>query len=207
MASLACWHMTAMPPEIVHLIERDVVDHGWDQNLQRSEVGSGNVDQVIRNSKNGWIPTDHWSAGWIWYYVNKINRNNFLYDITDIDGSNMQFTNYGPGEYYNWHQDQDVDSFYTPRFVEGSTQNRHEDQAIVSGEYVRKLSFVLQLSDPRDYTGGELQFMNHRSKPFCAPKNLGTLIVFDSRVRHRVRKVKSGLRKSLVGWVVGPRWK
>ena len=40
-----------------------------------------------------------------------------------------------------------------------------------------------------------------------APKQRGTMIVFDSRVRHRVRKIKSGTRKSIVGWVVGPRWK
>jgi PKHD-type hydroxylase len=32
-------------------------------------------------------------------------------------------------------------------------------------------------------------------------------MLFDSRTPHRVRKVRSGLRKSLVGWVVGPRWK
>ena len=42
---------------------------------------------------------------------------------------------------------------------------------------------------------------------YFAPKQKGTLIVFDSRTKHRVRTVKSGLRKSLVGWVVGPRWK
>jgi len=199
--------MTAMPAEIVHLIERDVAQYGWDQDLQPSEVGSGNLNTRIRNSKNGWIATDHWSAGWLWYYISKINRNNFLYDITDIDGHNMQLTNYSEGEFYGWHQDQDIDSFYNPATNESSTENKREDQTIVHGEYVRKLSFVLQLSHPDDYTGGELQFMNVRGKPFCAPKNLGTLIVFDSRVKHRVRKVRSGVRKSLVGWVVGPRWK
>ena len=78
-----------------------------------------------------------------------------------------------------------------------------------NGQWVRiaprDISILFYLND--DYTGGELQFMNVRGKPFCAPKNLGTLIVFDSRVKHRVRKVRSGVRKSLVGWVVGPRWK
>ena len=38
-------------------------------------------------------------------------------------------------------------------------------------------------------------------------KEKGTIIIFDSRMRHRVRKVKSGTRKSIVGWVEGPRWK
>ena len=31
--------------------------------------------------------------------------------------------------------------------------------------------------------------------------------LFDSRTQHRVLPVKSGLRKSIVGWTVGPRWK
>ena len=81
------------------------------------------------------------------------------------------------------------------------------DFLTVQGEYVRKLSFSLQLSDPEDYTGGEVQFIDNSRKSFFAPKQKGTIILFDSRTPHRVRKIKSGLRKSLVGWVVGPRWK
>ena len=82
-----------------------------------------------------------------------------------------------------------------------------DSNAILQGEYTRKLSFTLQLTDPKDYTGGELEFIDNSNQRFMAPKTRGTLVVFDSRVRHRVRKVKTGLRKSIVGWVVGPRWK
>ena len=81
------------------------------------------------------------------------------------------------------------------------------DQLKIQGEMVRKLSFSLQLSAPEDYRGGELEFIDNNNKPFLAPKQRGTMVVFDSRLRHRVRKVKSGLRKSNVGWVLGPRWK
>ena len=72
---------------------------------------------------------------------------------------------------------------------------------------MRKLSFSLQLSDPDQYTGGELEFLDNSGKTMFAPKQRGTMVVFDSRLKHRVRRVKSGLRKSIVGWVVGPRWK
>ena len=85
--------------------------------------------------------------------------------------------------------------------------NISQDLVTMQGEYVRKLSFSLQLSDPEDYTGGEVQFMDNGRKTYFAPKQRGTLIMFDSRTPHRVRKVKSGMRKSLVGWVVGPRWR
>jgi len=91
--------------------------------------------------------------------------------------------------------------------VIASKNNISKDQIILQGELVRKLSFSLQLSDPEDYEGGELEFLDNQDEPFFAPKQKGTIVVFDSRVKHRVRKVTNGLRKSIVGWVVGPRWK
>jgi PKHD-type hydroxylase len=143
----------------------------------------------------------------LWYYIQKSNRENFCYDIVDIDGGNIQYTQYGEGQFYNWHQDADIDAFYKPQLIPGSGINMYQDQITLQGEYVRKLSFSLQLSDPSEYTGGEVQFLDNGGRTYFAPKQRGTLIIFDSRVKHRVRKVKSGMRKSLVGWCVGPRWK
>ena len=206
MAYLTCWHMTDLPTEIVEIIERDLQKH--DEHVQDSLIHGEEVDKVIRNSKNLWIPTSNWIGGWLWYYIDKINRENFCYDLTDIDGGSIQYTQYGPGQFYNWHQDADIDLFYKPQLTPASGMNMSQDQVTLNGEYVRKLSFALQLSDPTDYTGGEVQFLDNSSRTyFAAPKQRGTLMVFDSRTKHRVRKVKSGLRKSLVGWVVGPRWK
>jgi PKHD-type hydroxylase len=74
-------------------------------------------------------------------------------------------------------------------------------------ELVRKLSFVVQLSDPDDYEGGNLQLLDEAGRSYIAPRRRGTMILFDSRAQHRVLKVTSGLRRSLVGWTVGPRWK
>ena len=74
-------------------------------------------------------------------------------------------------------------------------------------ERVRKLSFSLLLSDPDTYEGGNLQFLDEAGKSYIAPRQRGTIILFDSRAQHRVQKVTKGVRKSLVGWTVGPRWK
>jgi len=205
MAHLSCWHMTDLPTDIVEIIERDL--QKYDEHAHDSQLTGKEVDKVIRNSKNLWIPTSNWIGGWLWYYINRSNRENFCYDIVDIDGCNIQYTQYGPGQFYNWHQDADIDSFYKPEMLPSSGHNMSQDQITIRGEYVRKLSFSLQLSDPKDYTGGEVQFLDNNGKTFFAPKQRGTMIVFDSRTKHRVRKVKSGMRKSLVGWVVGPRWK
>jgi PKHD-type hydroxylase len=72
---------------------------------------------------------------------------------------------------------------------------------------VRKLSFSLLLSDPDEFEGGNLQFMDEAGKTYFAPRQKGALILFDSRAQHRVQKVTKGTRKSIVGWTVGPRWK
>ena len=205
MASSVCWNFTELPLDIIDILDRDI--QKFDASVQPSRVGGDIQNSYIRNSQNTWIPTSHWISGWLWYYVSKINRDNFLYDITDIDGGTLQYTHYREGQYYNWHSDTALDTYHKPKQVHREGENRGQEETIQVGEYVRKLSFTLQLSDPTDYRGGEVEFLNSEGQRFLAPKQRGTMIVFDARTRHRVRKVKEGLRKSIVGWVVGPRWK
>ena len=65
----------------------------------------------------------------------------------------MQYTRYGEGEYYKWHNDAGISSHYKPvssgNRVEGLTQDFVNENI----ELVRKLSFTLQLSHPDDYEG------------------------------------------------------
>ena len=65
----------------------------------------------------------------------------------------------------------------------------------------------MQLSPPDDYEGGNVQLLADSGGSYIAPRKRGTVILFDSRTQHRVLKVTKGVRKSIVGWVVGPRWK
>ena len=74
-------------------------------------------------------------------------------------------------------------------------------------ELVRKLSFSIQLSSPEDYEGGNLQLLDEADKVTFIPRQRGCIVLFDSLTQHRVLKVTKGTRKSIVGWVVGPRWK
>ena len=205
MAFLTTWNMTDLPSEMIDILEKDI--EKFDDWQDDSKVMGNQLAPKIRNSKNAWIPTEHWIGGWIWYYIQKANRENFLYDLWDIDGGSIQYTHYEPGDYYTWHVDGDITSSFKPNIKPGSGVNISEDLVLQKGECVRKLSFSLQLSDAKDYKGGEVEFINSAGERYFAPKQKGTLIVFDSRTKHRVRTVKSGLRKSLVGWVVGPRWK
>jgi PKHD-type hydroxylase len=205
MAFQSIWYFTDIPKDIVDTLTEDVKK--FDSQFSDSKLYGDNLDKVVRDSKNTWIPTAHWIGGFLWYYINRANRENFLYDLTCIDGESIQYTQYGEGQFYNWHIDAGIDTSYKPQQIIGSGSNIAQDLITVQGEYVRKLSFSLQLSDPEEYTGGEVQFVDTNKRTYFAPKQRGTLVLFDSRTSHRVRKVKSGVRRSLVGWVVGPRWK
>ena len=191
MANTCCWYETRLPENLI----KDILD-----NLNKidesvfidSEVDIYNPSvKDIRKSKHCWIPTTHWIGGFTWHYVMKVNRENFLYDISHIHDETIQYTSYKEGNFYDWHTDQDISDINEP------------------DQYVRKLSFTLQLSNEDEYTGGNLEFadFDDGKVKFTVPKSRGTMIVFDSRTPHRVCPIESGIRKSLVGWAVGKRWR
>ena len=213
MAYQSIWYYTGLPKDIVNILD-DYVSEKFDSEMRDSELIGRHKDKNKRNSENAWINTNHWIAGFLWHYVNKANRENFLYDLTNIDGENLQYTKYSEGQYYNWHNDAGISNYYKPQYVANSGNSDEDSDNLqvtdflkTSCELVRKLSFTLQLSDPDEYEGGNVQLIDDSGKSYIAPRQRGTIILFDSRTQHRVIKVKKGVRKSIVGWVLGPRWK
>ena len=213
MAYQSIWYYTDLPEKVVDLLAEDLTEK-FDPQMQDSRLHGDSLNKEKRNSQNAWIPTEHWVGGFIWHYIQKANRTNFLYDLSHIDGETIQYTKYGVGDYYNWHQDSALHLHYRPNKmeqpVEGSLDNNDEfliNSVKINCEIIRKLSFSIQLSDPDDYEGGNLQLMDENNKSYVAPRQRGSIILFDSRTPHRVQKIRSGERKSIVGWVVGPRWK
>ena len=97
-----------------------------------------------------------------------------LFDISSVEPP--QLAEYATGDKYDWHLD------YGPGHAA-----------------FRKLSVSVQLSDPKDYEGGELEMWPST----VAPRGQGALIVFPSFLPHRVRPVTRGVRYSLVAWAVG----
>lgn len=205
MAFQSIWYFSDIPEKIVETIEEDLTFNFQNQ-MGDSKLMGDALNRDRRNSKNAWIPTNHWTAGFVWHYIERANRENFLYDIRNIDGENMQFTQYDVGEFYSWHNDAGISGQYKPVSVGNHHEGRAQDYLNENIELVRKLSFVVQLSDPDDYEGGNLQLLAEDGKSYFAPRKRGTVIVFDSRTSHRVLKVTRGVRKSLVGWVCGKRW-
>lgn len=207
MAFQSIWFHTELPEDIVEIVEKDFEKIKVERNLEESRIGGNGLDEDIRKARNTWIPTTHWIAGFVWHYVERANRENFRYDLTCIDGENLQYTVYGEGEHYTWHCDEDLSSAYKPQNVGYRDKNVIlNDNANFDTEYIRKLSFSLQLTDETTYEGGNFQLMDGKSTYF-APRKRGTLVVFDSRAMHRVLPVTKGIRKSIVGWTLGPRWR
>ena len=192
MANTCCWYETRIPESFIESITSDLdkIDESLFLN-SRINLEKQTLDNDIRKSKNCWIPTSHWIGGFLWHYIMNANKDNFLYDISHIEQDLVQYTQYNKGDYYSWHTDMDICDINEP------------------DQLVRKLSFTLQLTNHDEYTGGDLEFadFDDSTQRFTVPKSRGTVIVFDSRIPHRVLPIKSGVRKSLVGWVVGKRWK
>ena len=206
MALQSVWYFTDLPEDVVDIIEKDLSEK-FDSQMQDSRLHGDSLNKDKRNSQNAWIPTQHWVGGFMWHYIMRANRENFLYDLRNIDGESMQYTRYGEGMFYDWHNDSGLATHYKPVSVGNRTEGRQQDFVNENLELVRKLSFALQLSSPDDYEGGNVILLDEAGKKYIAPRQRGTVVLFDSRTQHRVNKVKSGVRKSIVGWVVGPRWK
>ena len=96
---------------------------------------------------------------------------------------------------------------YKPVSIGNRQEGLAQDFVNENIELVSKLSFVLQLSDPDDYEGDNVQLLDEAGNSYMAPRKRGCIMLFDSRTQHRVLKVTKGTRKSIVGWTVGPRWK
>ena len=111
-----------------------------------------------------------------------MNAQHFRFDLTGF-GEALQLTNYDQSEngMYGWHQD-------------------------YGGGVSRKLSMAVQLTDPSEYEGGNLQVMTS-SEPQNVRKQRGLIAIFPSYVMHQVTPVTQGSRQSLVTWVSGPAFK
>ena len=66
----------------------------------------------------------------------------------------------------------------------------------------KKLSFSLILNE--NYEGGELEFKDSNEN-ISLNLNKGDMVIFPSTLLHRVKPVTNKIRKSLVGWMIGPR--
>ena len=170
---------------------QDIINMGHQQKAEEAKVGhknqkGGQHDTKKRITTISWIPFNAMPQMYtiIERTMLQVNGNHFGYEGMQIT-EQAQFTEYPKGGFYDWHMDSDVNCRFEPP--------------------VRKISMTILLSPPNEFEGGDLEFMTEGNKP---PQLLqGQAIFFCSLIRHRVSKVKKGIRRSLVMWFGGPPFK
>lgn len=155
---------------------------GKSENGPRVELG-------VRDSKVSWfLPDDQNMVIWkkLTEVVTEVNRRFFKFDLTGIyEPAQMGLYTAKTNSHYDWHIDSDVSDNGAPR----------------------KLSMALMLSDPSEFSGGELQLKATNDKEISVEQKQGRAWFFPSYMIHRVSPVMVGVRKSLVMWVGGPEFK
>lgn len=169
----------------------EIISHARKLPAEAAGVGhERRCDETVRDSVVRWVHPDNddfkAAFAFVDHYFEWANANAFAADTKFV--RNMQFTEYHASSagHYKWHQD---------TFLESSEV------------YARKLSMVIQLSDPQAYEGGALDLdVSQRPDP-AQLRARGTVIVFPSFIFHRVLPVTKGERCSLVVWKEGPPWR
>jgi len=165
-----------------------VIDAGHAQKPEDAKVGSSKTGGGAHDTKKrvttiSWIPFVEMKEMYqqIENQMLKVNNNHFGFAGMTLTEP-AQFTEYPKGGFYDWHMDSDTSFLHEPT--------------------VRKISMTLLLSNPSEFKGGELQFLD-RGREIKDLKQ-GQAIFFASFLRHRVAQIKRGVRRSLVMWFGGP---
>ena len=172
----------------------NIIDLGLKSKIKKSltlkEANYGIKDES-RDSLNGEL-TNQWIYDMLYPYLDEANKSagwNFEVDWSET----LQFTVYKEGGHYHWHRDAGIDSSYAYK----------EDRGENFKGKIRKISMTLLLNDPKNFEGGDLEFLGTETNKE-AFRQQGTCIIFPSFLAHKITKVKSGTRYAIVGWVHGP---
>jgi PKHD-type hydroxylase len=154
------------------------------------------IEQIRRSKVNFVERTDE--TAWIFSRFNGIidSLNAEFYGFELNGYSTFQYTVYDAEDkgMYDWHMDMLMSGVENDDSASGDT---------------RKLTLVLVLSQIGiDYVGGEFELnLGLEERSVHVPINKGKIIAFPSWMIHRVKPVIRGVRKSIVIWVEGPKFK
>lgn len=165
--------------------ELDILQEKAKKAKDPATVGQNVENQEVRRTSLSWLcPKEFaWAYERVALVVAKVNFYHYRYELTNISGA-IQLGNYKAANKgkYDWH----IDSGYMS---------------------MRKLSFILQLSNPEEYKGGDVHIKIGKDASPALPKKRGDMVIFPSHTLHRVKPIKSGNRQSLVAWISGPTFK
>lgn len=171
----------------------DIIRLGQRAKPETAKVGTpipggkdGKLDKKKRITEISWIPFNEPQAGPMYNIIEqamqRVNINHMGFDLPQLTEM-AQYTHYPTGAFYDWHTDSEVN--------------------FVNQPCVRKISMTILLNDPKEFKGGNLQFMDN-VKDNNNDLKRGEAVFFASFIRHRITPVTKGDRKSLVMWFGGP---
>lgn len=159
-----------------------------DSEALRKDIRESKVKFISRDNENGWI-FDRFNDS-----INRQNADYYGFDLYGYDS--FQYTVYEGDKngQYDWHSD----LLYGTEL--GDT---------LHNSITRKLTLVMLLNEPEvDFTGGEFQMnVGREESAITMDMKRGTIVMFPSFILHRVKPVLSGVRKSIVIWVEGPKFR
>ena len=160
--------------------------HSAASNLEKKKATVFNdTEDEVRSSRVCWLDNVPEIKGLLIPFIDMGNKNAFGVDLNYQ--AEIQYTEYysTEGGHYGWHQD-----------INWGNPDPND----------RKLSITVQLSDGDEYEGGTFEFSEVENPPITSRKK-GTVLIFPSYLFHRVTPVTKGVRRSLVAWFWGPRWR
>lgn len=147
-----------------------------------SGAGSGKVRDDIRMSKimfadltKATTPAHDKLVETVRYF------NREIYNFKELYPQAWQFTQYD-GSYSGFYK-------------------KHADTGASGSMKARKVSTSIQISNEDEYEGGELIVYPNKQDAIVAPKGLGTLTIFPSKMLHEAKPVTSGTRSSMICWL------
>lgn len=165
--------------------------------IQDAAVGVGEKTEVVntnvRRTKIRFIYAGDWRFQYIFdiFWKTAISANNDFFQFNISRLNYLQFAEYNSNQLAEYKAHHDV--FWM------------NDDPV----YHRKLSAIIQLSDPKDYEGGNFEIVDSSVGTRPPPEDVrsqGTIFYIPSFVTHRVTPVTSGIRYSLVAWFDGKKW-
>jgi len=183
------WNGVLPAPVCQAVLDEFDDDDFYASEIQRSD-GSVVIDDRARKTHQVFVEPAHWTGSFITHFAEQAN---LLWGLDLVGLGTMSILRYSEGSHFGWHVDTLVyDTTAYTQFPE-------------AGVLERKLSVTINLSDPADYEGGDLEFLNATGQRFAQSelRERGSIVVFPSTVGHRVTPVTRGVRYALVGWMVG----
>jgi PKHD-type hydroxylase len=186
-----CYFKSYFTPEQCDKILRD----GLELPAQDAKLGVAGMSEYsnddYRKSKIRFIqqtnhPQFQWLFDELWKMGMQANRDWFNFHITNL--SFIQLAEY--------------DESY-----QGEYKKHHDVFWINNDIYHRKLTCVIQLTDPSTYEGGDFEMYDLTQYPSKEElRTQGTVIFLPSFIPHAALPVTKGKRYSLAVWMEGPKW-